>query len=156
MSAQVLSPEMRRRYGLDRNPWPARIFAWVVVTGFAAALVALALHLTSAPITPRILVWQQPAADRLDITFEVTKPAGVAVSCVLRAQDANRTDVGYAVADLAAAPQYQQADFRLRVLGPAVVVEILACGPTGQALRVPPPAFPPGVAPPAQPWSPSA
>lgn len=148
-----LSPQMRQRYGLDRNPWPLRIFSAAVVAAFLAALVALAVKLTAAPITPRILLWQQPQPDRVDITFDVSKPAGMAVSCVLRAQDADRTDLGYATVDLQPAPRYQQTEYSLRVLGRAVYIEILACGPTGERLRVPPPNFPPGVVPPAQPWT---
>lgn len=151
--AGALSPQMRQRYGLDRNPWPLRLLSAAVVLGFLAALVALALQLTAAPITPRILVWQQPEPDRVDITFDVSKPAGLPVSCVLRAQDADRTDLGYATVDLAPGPQYQQADYSLRVLGRAAYLEILACARTGEPLRVPPPAFPPGVVPPSQPWT---
>jgi hypothetical protein len=152
-TADLMSQEMRQRYGLDRNPWPSRIISGLVLLGFAGILVFFAMRLTAAPITPRLLLWQQLADDRLDITFDVNKPAGMAVSCVLRAQDADRTDIGYATTELDAAPGYQQATYQMRVIAPAAYVEILGCGPTGEPLRVPPAAFPPGVAAPTQPWS---
>lgn len=152
-NADLMSPQMRQRYGLDRNPWPARLVSAAALVGFAGILVFFAIRLTDAPINPRILLWQQPAADRVDITFEVNKPAGMAVTCVLRAQDADRTDIGYATTDLEPAAGYVQSTYRMRVIAPAGYVELLACGPTGEPLRVPPPAFPPGVAAPQQPWS---
>ena len=42
--------------------------------------------------------------------------------------------------------------FALRTLAPAYTVELLGCA-TGAAPKVPPPQFPPGVVPPAQPYS---
>jgi hypothetical protein len=152
-AAGQMSPAMRQRYGLDRNPWPVRILIAVAVGLFTALLVFFALRLTDQPIEARLLVWQQPQLDRLDITFEVNKPAGLATTCVLRAQDGDRVDVGYSSVELPAPPGYAQQTYRMRVLGPASVVEILACGPTGEPLRVPPPVFPPGVVPPEQPWT---
>ncbi len=151
--AEQLTPEMRQRYGLDSNPWPGRIAAAAVILGCAAALAFFAVRLTDGPTDARLLVWQQPQPDRLDITFDVTKPAGLTVACVLRAQDAQRVDLGYAQAELRSAQEYVQLTYQMRVIGPASYVEILACGPSGEPLRVPPPAFPPGVVPPEQPWT---
>lgn len=148
---EQMSPAMRQRYGLDRNPWPLRIAAALVIAGYAAILVFFAIRITDQPITASLLVWQQPQPDRVDITFDVNKPAGLAVTCVLRAQDADRVDVGYATTVLDAGPGYVQTTYPMRVLGAAQYIEVLACGP--EPLRVPPPAFPPGVAAPAQPWT---
>lgn len=151
-TAEQMSPAMRERYGLDRNPWPLRIVAALVVAGYAALLVFFAVRVTDQPINASLLVFQQPQPDRLDITFDVNKPAGLAVTCVLRAQDADRVDIGYASTAVDAAPDYVQQTYPMRVLGQAMYVEVLACGPTDEPLRVPPPAFPPGVAAPEQPW----
>ena len=152
---QEYSPQMRQRYGLDRNPWPARIIVGAVIVAFAAVLVLFAVRLTSQPIEARLLVWQQPQPDRLDITFEMNRPEGLAVACVLRAQDADRVDVGYATVSVPGGPGYVQQTYSMRVIAPAGTVEILGCGEAGEQLRVPPPAFPPGVVPPEQPWSPA-
>jgi len=148
-----LSPAMRQRYGMDRNRWPARAAAALALLVYVAALGYIALQVTDRPIEARLLVWQQPQPDRVDITFEVRKPEGLAVTCVLRAQDGDRVDLGYAQTDLAAAPGYVQQTYRMRVIGPAGGIEILGCGPQGEPQRVPPPAFPPGVVPPDQPWT---
>lgn len=152
-AAEQMTPAMRERYGLDRNPWPLRIVAGLAVAGYAAILVFFATLITDQPIATSLLVWQQPQPqpDRLDITFDVNKPEGLSVTCALRAQDANRVDVGYATTELDAAPGYVQSTYSMRVLAPAQYVEVLGCGP--QPLRVPPPAFPPGIAAPEQPWT---
>jgi hypothetical protein len=147
---------MRSRYGLDRNPWPVRIGAAAVVVVFLGLLAGVAVLATGTPVSSRLLLWQQQGPDRVDVTFEVRRPATVAVTCVIRAQDSDRVDVGYASTELPPGAEYEQETFRLRVLAPASVVEVLGCGPAGEPLRVQPAAFPPGVVPPAQPWSPAA
>jgi len=152
-AAGELSPAMRERYGLDRSPWPGRLLAIAVITGFVAAMVYVGVQLARTPIEAQLLVWQQPSPDRIDITFEVRRPASLDVRCVLRAQDADRVDVGYAEALVPAGSNYVQQTYQMRVIAPVGVVEILGCGDAGQPQRVPPPAFPPGVVPPEQPWS---
>lgn len=150
---QTMSPAMRERYGLDRSPWPGRLIGSLVVAGFLVAMGYVGVQMARTPIDAQILVWQQPSPDRVDITFEVRRPAGLALTCVLRAQDADRVDVGYAEAELPAGADYAQQTYRMRVIAPAGVIEILGCDESGQPQRVPPPAFPPGVVPPAQPWT---
>ncbi len=156
MGAQAeasMTPQMRERYGLDRNPWPSRIAAGLTIAVFTVVLGYFAVQLTTEPIDARLLVFQQVQPDRVDITFEVNRPAALAVACVLRAQDGDRVDVGYAEATLPAGSDYVQPTYSMRVIGPVGVVEILGCGPSGEPLRVPPPAFPPGVLAPDQPWT---
>jgi len=148
-----VSPAMRQRYGLDRNPWPARILCGFLVLGYGAVLVLVAGRTTEQQVDARMLVWQQPLPDRVDVTFAVNRPPELALTCVLRAQDADRIDVGYAEVDLPSGAANLQQTYPLRVLGPTSIVELLACGPSGEPMRVPPPAFPPGVAIPEQPWS---
>lgn len=155
-AATDLSPAMRARYGLDRNPWPLRAGAAVVIAVYAAILILFANQVTEAPIQARLVVWQQPAPDRVDVTFEVRRPADLALTCVVRAQDGDRVDVGYATTEVPAGTEYVQTTYQLRVLAPAAVVELLACGPADEPLRVQPAAFPPGVVPPTQPWEPPA
>lgn len=152
-AAAGMSPAMRQRYGLDRNPWPGRLLAGALILAFAAALTYVGIQLLRDPISTRVLVWQQVQQDRVDVTFEVRRPAGLDVECVLRAQDGDRVDLGYATVLLPAGSDYVQDTYPLRVIGPAAYVEVLACGKAGEPQRVPPPAFPPGVVPPLQPWT---
>lgn len=148
-----LSPAMRERYGLDHNPWPARILAMVVIAAYAAVVVYVTVQMSTDNVESRILTWEQPLPDRVDVTFDVTKPEGLPVACALRAQDSDRVDLGYAEVRLSTGAGYVQQTYRMRVIGPVALVEVLGCGEAGEPLRVPAPAFPPGVVAPVQPWT---
>ena len=142
---------MQERYGLDRRPIGPRIGVAVLVVAFVGALVYVTLGLTRSPIEARLLTWEQPSPDRVDMTIAVRRPADVAVTCVLRAQDGDRVDVGYAVVDIPVGEDSVQLTYALRTLAPAYNVELLGCSADG-APQVPPPQFPPGVVPPEQPY----
>ena len=148
-----LSPQMRQRYGYDRNPWPARLVAIALVLGYGAIVGWVAFNVSKDPIDVRVLVWSQPLPERVDLTFEVQRPADLAVTCALRAQDDDRTDLGYAQADIPAGRATVRTTYLLHTLGPAKYVEVLACVDAAQPERLPQPNFPPGVVPPTQPWT---
>lgn len=156
MSSTQLSPAMRERYGLDRNPWKLRALVIVVVVLYVGGLVFFGTRLTTDPINPRLLTWTQAQPDRVDLLFEVYRPGDIALSCLLRAQDADRNDIAYVVVEIPPGESYVQEQYQLRTLGEAALVELLTCAPQGEQLRAPPPQFPPGIVPPAQPWTPPA
>lgn len=150
-SRDQLSPEMQARYGMDRRPIGTWIAASVLIAAFAAALVFVAVGVTGNPIEFRLVAWAVAGPDRVDVTFSVNRPADADVTCVLRAQDANRIDLGYAVVPIPSGTSDELITYPLRTLAPAFTVELLGCsveGPPGVA----PPQFPPGVVPPDQPW----
>ena len=151
--AEQLSRQMRERYGFDRNPWPARALALTLVLGYAAIVGWVVLNVAKDPIETRVLVWSQPLPDRVDVAFEVRRPADLAVTCALRAQDDDRTDLGYAQVDVPAGEATVRQTYPLRVLGPAKYVEVLACVDAAKPERLPQPGFPPSVVPPTQPWT---
>lgn len=149
-----LSPQMRERYGIrPTSRWAitAAVLAALVFIG-ASALVAL--RLVSPSVTFRLLAWSDIAADRVDVTFEVRRGEQQEVTCVVRAQDDRRVDVGYASVTLPRGTTYEQMTYPLRTLAPAFIVEVLGCEAGGPP-RVVGPQFPPGVVPPPQPWTPS-
>ena len=92
-----LSPAMQERYGLDRRPIGRWIAVAALVLAFVAALAFVAVGVTRSPVQSRLISWDDVAADRVDMTIEVRRPAADEVQCVLRAQDSKRIDVGYAV-----------------------------------------------------------
>lgn len=153
-SPRDLSPQMRQRYGIPERPWVSRLVIGAVLIAYAAVVVWVAVALESTPVEGRLLIWSQPAPDRVDITYEVRRAADTDVVCRLRAQDADRIDVGYVDVSLPAGTDYVQQTYQMRVLGPALVAEVLDCQPAGDQIRAPGPQFPPGVAPPEQPWQP--
>ncbi|MCF8557765.1 MAG: DUF4307 domain-containing protein [Candidatus Nanopelagicales bacterium] len=147
-----LSPEMQARYGLDRRPVGVWISVGALIAAFVGILAFITVGVTGNPVEPRLVAWKVVAADRVDVTFSVNKPADASVYCVLRAQDENRIDLGYATVDVAPGKSNELITYPLRTLAPAFTVELLGCsvdGPPG----VTPPQFPPGVVPPEQPWA---
>lgn len=144
---------MQERYGFTRKSWGLTTLIILVVLGFAAALVFVTLSLSQNSVQFRLLAWNDLAVDRVDVTFEVRKPADMAVLCVVRAQDENRIDVGYVEIDIPAGSEYVQLTYPLRTLAPAYTAELLTCVESGEPTRVPGPQFPAGIAPPEQPWS---
>lgn len=148
-----LSPQLRARYGLDHRPWLTWLLAGLLVVGFVVALGWVGYTTSRPQVNGALLTWTRVAPDRADVTFEVRRGERQAAFCAIRAQDPDRADVGYAVVEVPPGSTYQQVTYRLRTITPAYVVEVLGCADDGAPDRVPPPQFPPGVAPPAQPWT---
>lgn len=145
---------MQERYGLDRRPVGRWITIALVLVSFVGVLAWVGVALGDGGVQPRLISWQVLGPDRVDITYQVRPDAQSAIQCVLRAQDENRIDVGYAVVTVPAqaADTVVIATFPLRTLAPAYTAELLGCE-VGQVPRVPPPQFPPSVVPPDQPWT---
>lgn len=133
---------MRARYGLDRPRRGTRVLAVIVVLAFVGALAYVGWNLAHPSVSGRLITWTVAAPDRVDLTFDINVPRA---TCVLRAQDDQHIDVGYASVEATG-----RTDYRLHTLAPAYVVEILGCSADG-APQVIPPQFPPGVVPPVQP-----
>lgn len=147
---------MQKRYGLDKSNTGRNALIGAIVLFFTATLGFVGYSLLQNDIQFKLLAWDDLAADRVDITFEVRRDSETAVDCVLRAQDRNRIDVGYAIVTLAAGEPYVRQTYALRTLAPAFTAELLTCVASGDSIRVPGPQFPAGVSPPDQPWTPSS
>ncbi len=143
---------MQERYGLDRRPVGRWLAIGLLLAAFVAALAFVAVGVTGNPIDSRMVAWEAVAADHIDMTIQVKRPAELEVTCALRAQDARRIDVGYATLVVPPGEAEVLLDYPLRTLAPASTAELLGCSADGLP-NVPPPQFPPGVVPPEQPWS---
>jgi hypothetical protein len=143
---------MQERYGLDRRPVGRWVGVGVLTAVFVAVVGFVTISLSGARVDARLVTWDDVAADRVDMRIEVRRPAGTEVTCILRAQDEHRIDVGYATLVLPPGDDRIVADYALRTLAPAYTAELLGCGIDGPP-SVPPPQFPPGVVPPAQPYA---
>jgi Domain of unknown function (DUF4307) len=146
-----LSPAMQERYGLAGRPLGRRIAVTLILAAFVGALVFVTFGLTCNPVQSRLIAWDDVAADRVDMTIQVRRLEADEVTCVLRAQDVNRIDVGYAEVVIPAGEPQLLLDYALRTIAPAYTAELLGCA-VGGPPAVPPPQFPPGVVPPAQPY----
>jgi len=154
IDGRSLPPDLQARYGIGRRPILPLIGGGLAIIAFIASLAFVTFNLVSPRVTFTLLAWNDLAADRVDITFEVRRAAEWDVYCILRAQDESRTDVGYATVEIPRGTTYAQQTYPLRTIAPAYVVEVLACEAGGPPERVIPPQFPPGVVPPDQPWTP--
>jgi len=153
IDGRSLPPDLQARYGVGRRSLFPIVASVIGIGAFIAAMAFVTLNLVSPKVTYKLLAWNDLSAERVDITFEVRRSAEWDVYCVLRAQDESRADVGYAVAAIPRGTSYAQQTYSLRTLAPAYVVEVLACQAGSPPERVVPPQFPPGVAPPPQPWT---
>lgn len=135
---------LRVRYGLDRNPWPRRVIVTVIVVSYLAiaAVSGVALS-TNEGIEGNLLSWRA-SEESVSVDVELRGSHDGPITCVVRAQDARSTDIGYRSFEFDSAPSTQT--ITLPTLFRAASVAVLGCAPTGQDLRVPPPDFPPGVA----------
>jgi hypothetical protein len=144
---------MQERYGLDRRPIGRWVAVGVVALAFAGILAFVTIAMSKGGVETRLITWEVVGPDHVDITYQASPDSRLPVDCVLRAQDANRIDVGYATATIP--PQAPDniviSTFALRTLAPAYTVELLGCAAGGPP-QVPPPQFPPGVVPPDQPF----
>jgi len=145
--------QLAARYGAHgTSRW--LVAAVVVVTVAFAAVVGWAgWQVANPPATWSILTWQAVGPDHTVVRLAVHHNADASVTCVLRAQDARGTDVGYATITFPAGRADEQATYPLRTLSPPDSVDIIGCAANG-APQVAPPGFPPGVAAPPQPWTP--
>jgi len=144
---------MQARYGLDRRPVGRYIVVGLLIVAFTVGLVFVWLNLTADRVQFRLLAWSEVSPERVDVTFEVRAPATVDVLCIVRAQDSQRIDLGYAEVPVPGGEEYRLVEYRLRTVAPAYAAEVLECVAGGEQLRVPGPQFPPGIAPPDQPWT---
>lgn len=87
---------------------------------------------------------------RVSVTWQMNRPADLDTYCVVRAQDSQRRDVGYATVTVAGGAPTTQMTYRLNTESRATTVEVLACA-SNQHVRAPQPNFPPGVGAPSQP-----
>jgi hypothetical protein len=140
---------MQERYGFTRRRLGTRLLAGFVIVAFVVALAYVGWSITRPRAQGRLITWSTVSSDRADLTFDVNVPDA---TCVVRAQDQNHVDVGYAtITHITGRVSYQ-----LRTLAPAYVVEVLGCSLPGGIPDAIPPQFPPGVVPPTQPWTQSS
>ena len=151
VNLRELPDDLKARYGVGRTRWGLIVTIAIVVVVFALVFVYTTFMLGKGTVQSRLLTWHVVSPDHVDVTFEVRTTGQDSVNCVVRAQDSQRADVGYATVPIAFTDGYAQLTYPLRTLAPAYAVEVLTCD--SGTLQTPGPQFPPGVAPPAQPWT---
>lgn len=133
---------MITRYGLDRRPKSTIIGAVLLIGGFVAALIFVTIGLNRPPLNATLVTWSDAAPDHVSVTFVVKRKGEDTLTCVLRAQDKSRADVGYAPITIEPGSANVQVDYELRTIAPAYIVELLGCS-IGPTASVQGPQFPP-------------
>jgi Domain of unknown function (DUF4307) len=145
-----LSPEMQARYGTSgHKPTPYLVSLLILVI---SAVLWGGWHYKQSHqiVSSRLDAFTVLDAHKVNITTEVSRPENTTTYCILRAQNANRVDVGYATVTVPAGQTTVAFTYPLNTESRAVVAEVLNCSAT-LPMRAPAPNFPPGVKIPSQP-----
>lgn len=148
----ALSPQLRARYGLAPTARWQRTAGWVIAAVLVVGVVWVGWLLASPAVTWRLVLFRVDSPSLVTVKFEVSRPADRTTVCVLRAQDWNHQDVGYATVTVPPGADRVQPVYPLATRARAAGAEVLGCDLDQAPVRVPVPAFPPGtVNPPQQP-----
>ena len=142
-------PHIQERYGSrtvnPRRQWALLGFATLLIAGAAAVFFNHRAQATSFSLTKFVVT----SDTSVNLTWEIARPENHITYCVVRAQNDQRSDVGYATITIPAGPAVTDVSYTLRTESPAVLAEVLGCG-SSTRLRVPAPNFPPGAKIPVQ------
>lgn len=146
MRAKDVPPHLHARYGI-RPPSPLR---WVAVAvalavGLPTGLYAASRYVATQQVPFALISWASLDAHRVHVLWKLDARSE-RQWCVIRAQDFDHFDVGFAVVPVAAGTG--SVEYELTTLERPLAVDVEACDSDPYAL--PGPQFPPGVLPPAQ------
>ena len=143
------SAEMQSRYGVRKSRFVPTVIGLFIICCVAGAFY-FKDHVVDNPIvSSRLLAFDVKSSTQVSVSFEVSRGTKQKTYCVVRAQDENRADVGYATLAFASGASYFKTTYVLQTESKAVLAEVLNCS-DNKVMRVPPPNFPPGVKIPAQ------
>jgi hypothetical protein len=140
---------IQERYGYRVVNPRQRILLTALAT-FAIAIAAAAYFNHRASATTFSLTTFTITSDTtVEMKWQIARPENEVTYCVIRAQNKQRSDVGYATVEIPAGAAVADFEYTLHTESNAVLAEVLGCGSSPQ-LRVPTPNFPPGAKIPAQ------
>lgn len=140
---------IQARYGYRTVNSRSRIVLLATATLLIAAAAAAYFNHRAQATTFSLTTFIVSSDTAVDMTWEIARPENQVTYCVIRAQNDQRADVGYATVTIPAGPPVTDFSYTLRTESPAVLAEVLGCG-SSTRLRVPTPNFPPGAKIPAQ------
>ncbi len=145
------SEYMQQRYGYKRPTRLPRILS-IVVMGIVIAASGFYLVKKSAnDVTFRLTSFNVLSDKAVQVQWQVARPSGTTIYCVIRAQNDQRVDVGYATVTIDKPGSVREVNvvYTLNTESKAVLAEVLGCS-KDVIQRVAPANFPPGVEIPAQ------
>ena len=139
-----LPEHLQARYGVTNSRWPQQLGKLLVVMAIIGLIGFTQYRNANPNIEGELVAFKVVSSQQVDVSWKVQRKQGQKIYCAIRAQDIHKTDVGYAIVQVAPGDKVGQISYPLATNGMAVLAEVLGCGAT-QKLRVPPSNFPPGV-----------
>lgn len=141
---------IQERYGYRVvNPRQRMVLTALGTVAIAIAAAAYFNHRATAT-TFSLTTFRITSDTTVDMKWQIARPENEVTYCVIRAQNKQRNDVGYATVEIPAGEAVADFEYTLRTESTAVLAEVLGCGSSQQQLRVPTANFPPGAKIPAQ------
>ena len=142
-------PHIQQRYGYREVNSKSQIAVLAIITVIIAGAAAMYFNHRAQSTTFSLTSFVVTSDKTVDMTWQIARPENQVTYCVVRAQNDQRSDVGYSTVTIPAGPTVADFTYTLNTESKAVLAEVLGCGATTQ-LRVPTPNFPPGAKIPAQ------
>lgn len=146
MRAKDIPPHLHERYGI-RPPSPLRWIAvgLALVVAVPTGIYAASRYVSTQQVPFALISWASVDEQHVQLLWKLD-PVAKQRWCVLRAQDFDHFDVGFAVVPVAAG--VDSVEYEMATLERPLAVDVEACETDPYAL--PGPQFPPGVRPPVQ------
>ena len=147
MSNLANQPEhIQQRYGYKKPTAIPRVISILLIGLTVAGATFFFLNTKDKNVDAQLSSFVVNSDTSVLVNWEIARPANTTVYCVIRAQNDQRVDVGYATVTVEKPGNVTKVDFSyaLRTESKAVLAEVLGCGLSPQ-LRVPAANFPPGV-----------
>jgi len=139
-------PHIQERYPQPGKPWFLVIVAAIFVLVIGAFVTTGITRVINPPLNEKLLAWEINDKNNVEVIFEINRPIDMNVWCLVRSQDFNMTDIGYAILEI---PQdgsdYKQINYVLKTASEAFTVEIMNCDDDPKSSLFPAPQFAPGV-----------
>lgn len=142
-------PHIQQRYGYREVNSKSRIAALIAATVLIAAAAAAYFNHRAQSTTFSLTTFVVTSDTTVDMKWQIARPENQVTYCVIRAQNEQRSDVGYATVTIPGGAAVADFSYTLKTESKAVLAEVLGCGANTQ-MRVPTPNFPPGAKIPVQ------
>ena len=134
------------RYPKQGKPWFLYVVGFIFIF-IIGSFVAVGINrVINPPIHDKLLAWKIKDKNNVEVTFEVRRNENLNVWCLIRAQNENMADVGYAILEI---PQdgsnYRQLKYNLKTYEEAFSVEVINCDDEKESTLFKAPQFIPGV-----------
>lgn len=121
-------PHIQARYPEEKKSWFLFIVGSIFVLIIGAFIAVGVERVINPPLYEKLLAWEIKDANSVSVTFEISRPIDMNVWCLIRAQNEDKFDVGYAVLAFPQnGQQYLQTNYLLKTYETAYVAEVINC-----------------------------